>query len=188
MVGLSACNGQETASHRETQPSPSQGVPSPDDGASMPPSDDSPSTPNGCMSETDRDMLDQINLARSSARQCGTELFPAAPPLAWNCTLARVALDHSRDMGDRNFFSHTGSDGLSPSQRLTNAGYLWRATGENIAAGPDTVREVMEGWLSSPGHCANIMKSVYTEVGVARYRNDRSDYRIYWTQEFATPR
>ncbi len=188
MVGLSACNSPDTEPNSPTQSTPPQDTPASGNDAGTPPSDDSPPGPNGCMSDIDRDMLDQINLARSTARQCGAQLFPAAPPLVWNCTLAQVALDHSRDMGDHNFFSHTGSDGLSPSQRVTNAGYLWRATGENIAAGPDTVSEVMKGWLLSPGHCANIMKNTYTEVGAARYRNDRSDYRVYWTQEFATPR
>ncbi len=147
-----------------------------------------PPTTNHCMSDIDKEMLKQINAARSTARNCGNRSFPAAPPLTWNCTLARVALEHSKDMADNNFFSHTGSDGLYPSQRITNAGYRWRSVAENIAAGQDTVSEVMAVWLSSPGHCANIMKSKYTEVGAARYINDNSHYRIYWTQDFATPR
>jgi len=82
-------------------------------------------------------------------------------------------------MGGHNFFSHTGSDGLSPSQRVTNAGYSWRTTGENIAAGITSADEVIDGWLPSPEHCANIMNDRYTEVGAARYYNDSTDYRYY---------
>ncbi len=189
LLGLGACNVQNTAPNGQGNPTASHGAPAPSEGGTgAPPAGSPPPATHDCMSDIDREMLDQINQARSASRQCGTQQFPAAPALRWSCTLAEVALDHSRDMGDHNFFSHTGSDGLSPSQRVTNGGYLWRATGENIAAGPDTVSEVMAGWLSSPGHCANIMSDNYTEVGAARYRNDGSDYRIYWTQEFATPR
>ncbi len=199
IIGLSGCGSPSqsqdtTASGNDAGTPPTDtGTPPTDTGTpptdtGTPPTDNSPPDSNGCMSDTDKEMLKQINQARSTARQCGSQSFSAAPALAWDCTLAQAALTHSKDMADNNFFSHTGSDGQKPSQRVTNAGYQWRATGENIAAGQDTVSEVMNGWLQSPGHCANIMKSKYTEVGAARYRNDNSDYRIYWTQVFATPR
>jgi len=141
-----------------------------------------------CMSGNDKQMLTQVNLARSQPRNCGSENYPATAALSWHCTLEDVAYAHSRDMGDNNFFSHTGSDGLTVDDRVSNAGYDWSAVGENIAAGQQTIDTVMAAWLDSPGHCANIMRSVYTEFGAASYIVDGSDYPIYWTQVFARPR
>jgi len=141
-----------------------------------------------CMSADDKEMLTQVNNARSQARTCGTVNYKATAALSWNCTLDAVADAHSRDMGDNNFFSHTGSDGLSVSDRLTNAGYVWAAAGENIAAGQPTIGAVMTAWLNSAGHCTNIMSSSYTEIGAASYAVSGSDYPIYWTQVFTRPR
>ena len=141
-----------------------------------------------CMSDDDKEMLTQVNNARSQARDCGTVNYAATAALSWNCTLDAVAYEHSRDMGDNNFFSHTGSDGLSVGDRVTNAGYDWVAVGENIAAGQPTIDAVMTAWLDSPGHCGNIMSPSYTEIGAASYTVSGSDYSIYWTQEFARPR
>jgi len=140
------------------------------------------------MSGIDKEMLTQVNNARSQARNCGTVNYKATAALSWNCTLETVADEHSRDMGDVNFFSHTGSDGLSVGDRVTNAGYVWSAVGENIAAGQPTIDTVMTAWLDSPGHCENIMSASYTEIGVASYAVSGSDYSIYWTQVFSRPR
>jgi len=141
-----------------------------------------------CMSENDKKMLTQVNTARSQPRNCGSESYPATTALSWQCTLEDVAYAHSQDMGDYNYFSHTGSDGLTVADRVSNAGYGWSALGENIAAGQQTIDIVIAAWLDSPGHCANIMRSVYTEFGAGIYRVDGSDYSIYWTQVFAKPR
>lgn len=141
-----------------------------------------------CMSDNDKEILTQVNNARSQARNCGTVKYAATATLSWNCTLETVAYEHSQDMGDNNFFSHTGSDGLSVGNRVTNAGYDWYAAGENIAAGQPTIDAVMAAWLGSPGHCANIMSTSYTEIGAASYAASGSDYSIYWTQVFTKPR
>jgi uncharacterized protein YkwD len=141
-----------------------------------------------CMSDADKEMLTQVNDARALARDCGTVTYPATAALSWHCTLESVAFAHSRDMGDYNFFSHTGSDGLTVADRVSNTGYDWSAVGENIAAGQPSVDSVMASWLGSPGHCANIMRATYTEFGAASYTVTGSDYPIYWTQVFARPR
>ena len=141
-----------------------------------------------CMSATDKEMLTQVNNARSQARTCGTVNYKTTAALSWNCTLEAVADEHSRDMGDHNLYSHTGFDGLSVGDRVTNAGYDWSAVGENIAAGQPTIDAVMKVWLDSPGHCANIMSPPYTEIGAASYAVSGSDYPIYWTQVFTRPR
>ena len=140
-----------------------------------------------CMSDADKEMLTHVNDARSLVRNCGSEEYQATTALNWHCTLEDVAYEHSRDMGDHNFFSHTGSDGLGSADRVMNAGYDWSAVGENIAAGQQTIDAVMTVWLDSPGHCANIMRPLYTEFGAASYTVDGSDFPIYWTQVFARP-
>ena len=100
-------------------------------------------------------LLTAINAARAQARVCvnGQSPMPAVAPLAWNAQLAAAADRHSTDMAVHNFMDHTGSDGSSAGQRITQAGYVWRAWGENIAAGYPTVAAVVQGWLGSPGHC-----------------------------------
>ncbi len=90
-------------------------------------------------------------------------------------------------MAENNFFSHTGSDGLSVSGRVTATGYDWSAVGENIAAGQSTVDQVMQSWLDSEGHCKNIMSDQFDEFAVSRVDTDSADYDHYWTQVFAAP-
>lgn len=140
-----------------------------------------------CMSEWDVQMLAEINEARSRTRQCGEAEAPAVAPVSWSCTIEKVAHSHSRDMARFNFFSHTGSDGTSAGDRLTEGGYRWQTWSENIAAGQTSIKQVMEELLASPGHCENIMNPRFTEVGAALVENETSDYGKYWTQNFARP-
>lgn len=87
-------------------------------------------------------------------------------------------------MATRNFFAHTNPSGQTPSDRTAAAGY-GRFTGENIAAGYGTLDAVMQGWLSSPGHCANIMRASYRDFALAcAVPSTKVDYSIYWTQSF----
>jgi uncharacterized protein YkwD len=135
-----------------------------------------------------RDLLQQINTARAVARSCGATVMPAAPPLAWNDRLFSAAARHSEDMAVNDYFSHTGLDGRSSAQRVAAEGYAWSWVGENIAAGPPSVSQVMKGWLASPGHCANIMRAEYSEVGVSCVQRSGSTYGQYWTMALARPR
>lgn len=134
-------------------------------------------------------ILEAVNIARATARSCGTQRFPAARQVAWNGTLGEAALSHSRDMAAHRYFSHRGRDGQGAAERALRAGYRWLRIGENIAAGQNSPAEVVAGWLSSPGHCANIMQGGFTEMGAAYAVNHgRTGERIYWTQVFAAPR
>ena len=134
-------------------------------------------------------MLNAVNDFRSQTRVCGAlGSFPAVPALSWDCKLEAAALGHSMDMANKDFFSHTGTGGTSPGDRATAAGYRWSAWGENIAAGYGSVGAVMDGWISSQGHCANMMSPNFTELGAAKFTNPSSTYRIYWTQAFGRPR
>ncbi|MCU0501377.1 MAG: CAP domain-containing protein [Anaerolineae bacterium] len=113
-------------------------------------------------------------------------------PLAMNAALNNAALRHSEDMARNDFFSHTGSDGSSPWDRMEREGYQWSRAGENIAIGYVTPEDVMDGWMNSAGHRANILNCNFRDIGVgyAYLANDSGqvNYRHYWTQDFGAPR
>ena len=100
--------------------------------------------------------------------------------LVWNGSVADVARAHSDDMVERDFFSHTNPDGLSPFDRLSAAGIAFTAAAENIAYGYPTAQAVLQGWLDSPGHRANIENCALTEHGVGVTR-------AHWTHLFIRP-
>ncbi|MGE0349603.1 CAP domain-containing protein [Hydrogenophaga sp.] len=133
-------------------------------------------------------LLQQINAARATARQCGGTLMSAVAPLTWDDRLFSAAARHSVDMATNNYFSHTGLDGRSASQRIADEGYAWSWAGENIAAGQSTVSAAMSTWLASEGHCANIMRAEYRDVGVSCMQRTGSDYGRYWTMSLGRPR
>ncbi len=132
-------------------------------------------------------LLQMINAARGQQRQCGTQAFAATTPLAWNATLAGAAESHTRAMANQNFLDHIDRDGRTPGDRAELAGYAGQQTGENIAAGQDTPRKVVDGWLASPGHCANLMNPQYSELGAAYAVDPKSDAGIYWAAMFGAP-
>jgi uncharacterized protein YkwD len=124
-------------------------------------------------------MLQLVNDARKKGCQCGDTYYPPAPAISWNDQLEKAALTHSRDMAQNNYFSHTSPNGDKAGQRISQAGYRWLAYGENIAMGYNTEKEVVAGWIKSPGHCKNIMNKNYKEMGVAKAGT-------YWTQAFGS--
>jgi uncharacterized protein YkwD len=74
-------------------------------------------------------------------------------------------------------------------ERAHLAGYRWRRIGENIASGQGSPQAAVEGWLDSPGHCANTMHPGFTEMGAAYAINPASETgTVYWTQAFGAPR
>jgi uncharacterized protein YkwD len=133
-------------------------------------------------------VLALVNAARGRSRRCGTEVLPAAGPLALEPSLTAAALSHSRDMAKNSRFEHVGVDGSTASDRVRRTGYAARVVGENLAAGVVSGREAMDGWLASPPHCANLMDGHYTAMGVAFASNLASTSAVYWTQVFAAPR
>ncbi|AZP72244.1 CAP domain-containing protein [Pseudomonas poae] len=131
-----------------------------------------------------KQLLSLINAAREQPRQCGTRAFTATTPLSWNEDLAGAANSHTRNMANGNFFDHLDHDGRTPGDRAELAGYIAKNIGENIAAGLDTPRKVVDGWLASPGHCANLMNPQFRELGAAYAMDPKSDAGIYWTGVF----
>jgi uncharacterized protein YkwD len=142
----------------------------------------------GNADEIAADLLLRVNRARAQPRRCGSKDFPAAPPLQPSALLRRAAEAHSQDMVSHNYFAHEGYDGSTPAQRVAATGYRYQLVGENLASGPESAAEAVAGWLASPGHCENIMDARFSESGVAYAANNSGTPRVYWVQEFATPR
>jgi uncharacterized protein YkwD len=132
-------------------------------------------------------VLELTNEARAHSRTCGSQRFAAARPLSLSTALTRAASVHALDMVTHHFFSHAGSDGTTPGDRVTRAGYHWSMVGENIASGVRTPREVVAGWLASPGHCANIMIAGFRQMGVAFAVSPGNAQVIDWTEDFGAP-
>jgi uncharacterized protein YkwD len=171
-----------------TTPTPSTPTP-----PAVAPADSGLSSAQQCeLSDFQAELLRLVNERRARGAVCGTESLPAAPALSWKASLAQGAARHSQDMVDKNFFSHTGSDGSNAGQRISAAGYSWSRWGENIAYGYTSSAAVVDGWMKSEGHCRNIMNAAFTEMGLACVRqsqsNSASSIRWAWTQVLATPR
>lgn len=144
--------------------------------------------PGGCQPTAEEaELVAAHNAARAQGRNCGSTFYPAAPPVQWSCKLGEAARNHNQDMVTNNFFSHTGSDGLSPFDRITNLGYNFSNAGENIAAGQTSVDSVMSTWLNSPGHYGNIMGASFTEIGASGLDGAGAQYSKYWTTVMARP-
>lgn len=133
-------------------------------------------------------VFELVNAARGEARECGRTEHAAAPPLTLSPVLTAAAAVHSLDMAERGTPSHRGSDGSDSGERITRAGYGWRGSGENVAAGQRSAEDVVAAWLDSPGHCATLMEPKFTETGIAFALAPGKNPDVYWTQVFATPR
>jgi uncharacterized protein YkwD len=129
-------------------------------------------------------VLALVNEARAQPRQCGSQSFGAAGPLVLNAQLNEAARAHAQEMARFGFMEHEGRDGSTPADRASHAGYRWRSIGENIASGQTTPERVMQDWLKSPVHCANIMEPRFNEMGLAYSVNTATEGGIYWAQSF----
>ncbi|MGW4735275.1 CAP domain-containing protein [Streptomyces shenzhenensis] len=119
------------------------------------------------------DVVELTNRERGRARLA---------PLAVDPLLTAAAQAHSADMVARDFYSHTSPEGSQPWDRAAAAGSRRRTIGENIACGQRSAAEVVEGWMNSPGHRANILKPDFTHIGVGFVGGGRTG--TYWTQLF----
>ena len=99
--------------------------------------------------------------------------------LTANWELSRVARYKSQDMRDKGYFSHTSPTYGSPFAMISAFGISYRTAGENIAKGYSTPQAVVNGWMNSSGHRANILNASFTQIGVGYVSNGH-----YWTQMF----
>ena len=100
-------------------------------------------------------------------------------PLTANWELSRVARFKSQDMKDNRYFSHTSPTYGTPFQMIRSFGLSYRTAGENIAHGYATPQAVVNAWMNSSGHRANILNPSYTQIGVGYVPSGH-----YWTQMF----
>ncbi len=137
-------------------------------GSGLPGGGNNPGSNPGDASANEQEVFDLVNQEREAAGRA---------PLEWCDGLHELAKAHSNDMCDRGFFSHVNPDGEDPTDR-GRAGHAGSYTfdpvvpnpyygvAENIAMGYSTPQQVMEGWMNSPGHRANILNGGYTHIGV----------------------
>lgn len=131
-----------------------------------------PLTPDG-LARTTAEVVDLTNRERARAGLAALAVDPR---------LTAAAQAHSADMVARDFYSHTDPDGGKPWDRAAAAGAARRTVGENIACGQRSPADVVEGWMNSPGHRANILKADFTHIGIGLAGGGRAG--TYWTQLF----
>lgn len=190
VIALQACGGGGGDG-----PTPVGAAPAPGPAAAAaPPSGPAPGpVPAGAditcgLADFEAEALRLINERRAAGAVCGSRgTFAPAPAIVWQTQLTTAAYGHSRDMADNDYFSHDSQDGRTMTNRVTTAGYSWSTLGENIAAGYGTVRQTLDAWMASEGHCVNMMNPRFTEFGLACARNDASQYRLYWTLDLGRP-
>lgn len=147
----------------------------PDQPETEAPDNGQPETPDqGTEDENQSFAMQVINLVNQEREKEGL------PALTYDAEIEKAALVRAKETEES--FSHTRPDGRQFSTALTEAGVTFRGAGENIAYGQKTPEQVMQGWMNSPGHRANIMNKNYTKIGVGYYQN--ANGVNYWTQLF----
>ncbi len=106
-------------------------------------------------------------------------------PVSVDSRLMNAAQAHSVDQARRGRMTHTGSDGSNGGTRITRAGYTWSKWGENVAAGYSNATSVMNGWMGSSSHRANILNRSMKHIGVGLAYS--SNGTTYWTMVVAAP-
>jgi hypothetical protein len=132
-------------------------------------------TSNYAYADFESEVIDLVNAERATQ---------GLHPLTVDDNLATAARDHSEDMGLQGYFSHTSLDGRTVPDRITAAGYSYNTYGENIAGGQPTPEAVIDAWMESSGHRANILNPIFCDIGVGYAYLANSPYRHYWTQDF----
>jgi uncharacterized protein YkwD len=121
-------------------------------------------------------MLTRVNAERAKVGRA---------PLALCATLTVASQRHSEDQAARSAMSHRGSNGSSFVDRARDAGYTgWTSLAENVAAGYRDVNSVMNGWMGSEGHRANLLAPSTKHLGVGRAAAGSGT--LYWTQNFGS--
>ena len=123
--------------------------------------------------------LAALNSLRHGMHSCRAEAPHDAGPLRWDDRLAASALGYAEELAQRDTVSHEGQVLRTLSQRLRASGYAMRLGGENLAAGQSDLEDVLQQWLASPDHCANLMQPEFEDVGLACV-NGPGRYQYYW--------
>lgn len=126
-----------------------------------------------------QEVKDVLNLVNQERAKLGLN------KLTLSNELTHVATIKAQDMRDKNYFSHNSPTYGSPFEMLQKFGIKYTYAGENIAGGQKTPEAVMNDWLNSSGHRANILNKNYTELGVGYVKGGQ--YGTYWVQLFRRP-
>ena len=124
-----------------------------------------------CNDDQDDETCAVYRIVNTERGEAGVDAY------AWNVELALAAQRHAEDMVANGYFDHTSQDGRSFSDRAVDAGYDGSPRGENIAAGQQTPEQVMDAWMGSDGHRANILADGSDEIGVGLHE-------LHWVQVF----
>lgn len=111
-------------------------------------------------------------------------------PLTQNSLLTQAAQKKVDDMFSKQYFEHNSPIGITPADLVTGFGYKYKVTGENLALGDfKDEKDLVDAWMNSPGHRANILNVDYAEIGVASGLNKYQDWGTTWVsvQEFGKP-
>jgi uncharacterized protein YkwD len=127
------------------------------------------------MTKEEKHLLDLTNKERKK------EKLPLLKP---SPLLFKIARAHSKNMAKQNKMAHV-LDGKNPAQRVKEAGYRYFTTGENIAKGDFSQEDLMQRWMGSKLHRANILQKTFTEIGLGIVSD--KDGMVYYTQVFARP-
>ncbi|WP_433608855.1 CAP domain-containing protein [Dactylosporangium sp. CA-139114] len=173
----SAAGSSAPAENASTAPAPTTKAPGTTAAAPKPtPTTKKPTTAAGGGSNVayENQVLAIVNTERAKA---------GCQPLAYNAKLRAAAYKHSADMAAKDYFSHDSQDGTSFATRISNEGYRWSNAAENIAKGQRTPEEVMNSWMNSSGHRANILNCKLKDLGVGLAYQGKT---AIWTQDFGT--
>lgn len=120
-----------------------------------------------------REVLELVNKERAKV---------GAKALTLSDSLTNIATIKAQDMADKGYFDHTSPTYGSPFDMLKRFGVQYSSAGENIAAGQKDANEVMNSWMNSSGHRANILKADYEQIGIGYVTGGR--WGTYWVQLF----
>jgi hypothetical protein len=132
--------------------------------------------PGHVLDPIEREVVELVNKERKAA---------GLKPYIVNYSLQEAAWRHTEHMAKNKVMCHQGCGDGDPAQRIKATGYKAATWGENVASGQRTAAEVMDDWMHSSGHRANIMKKDFTDIGVA-YASGGA-YGTSWTQVFGVP-
>lgn len=129
-----------------------------------------------CPDTQEKEFLTRINNYRAAN---------GLAPVKLSAKLGAAAEHHSLDMANKNYFSHTLSNGTTWSQNIVNHGYTYNTyRAENIAAGYQSASAVYSAWKASSTHRANMLDPNLKAIGIGRGYNVNSTYDWYWTTTF----
>lgn len=145
------------------------------------PETEKPEKPEAEKPETEKPEAEELSFAEQVAELVNAERTKAGlNPVTLDTEITSAALVRAKEI--ERSFSHTRPDGRGFSSVLTDSGIKFNGAGENIAWGQRSPKEVMQGWMNSEGHRANILNPKFTKIGVGHYQNTAG--RNHWVQIF----